>query len=44
MIEITSTSIATRREMRGLVIATMTLIAMTGLDKECVKTATTAAK
>jgi hypothetical protein len=34
MIEITSTSIATRSEMRDLVTATTTLIAMTGLDKE----------
>jgi len=41
MIEITSTSIAIRREMRDLVIATTTLTATTGLDKE---TATPAAK
>jgi hypothetical protein len=34
MIEITSTSIATRREMRDLVTATMTHIATTGLDKQ----------
>jgi hypothetical protein len=34
MIEITSTSIATRREMRDLVTATTTHIATTGLDKQ----------
>jgi hypothetical protein len=34
MIEITPTSTATRREMRGLVTATTTHIAMTGLDKQ----------
>jgi hypothetical protein len=36
MIEITSTSIATRREMRDLVIATMTRIATRGLDKNVI--------
>jgi hypothetical protein len=34
MIEITSMSVATSREMRDLVTATTTLIAMTGLDKK----------
>jgi hypothetical protein len=34
MIEITSTSIATRRGMRDLVTATTTLIATTGLDRQ----------
>jgi hypothetical protein len=34
MIDITSTSIAIRREMRDLVTATTTLIATTGLDKQ----------
>jgi hypothetical protein len=34
MIEITSTSTATRRGMRDLVTATTTLIATTGLDKK----------
>jgi hypothetical protein len=35
MIDVTSMSTATRREMRDLVTATTTLIATTGLGKEC---------
>lgn len=37
MIEITSTSIATRSKMRDLVTATTTLIATTSLDKNRIK-------